>query len=164
MAAETYELSSYTRRLNSLALSSLHPSAIFRFFLSNSLTCSEYINLVNKMLLSVDCGNCGSFPFAYIRCTSHSYMHRTYTQPHEYACVGRGGALVESMPFDQRVAGSNPALFAAYGLWASPLLTVACSPSACKLRHGVNCCGRKRFRKAHALRSAMMMMMISPLS
>ena len=26
--------------------------------------------------------------------------------------VGRGGALVESMPFDRRVAGSNPALAA----------------------------------------------------
>ena len=24
--------------------------------------------------------------------------------------VGRGGALVESMPFDRRVAGSNPAI------------------------------------------------------
>ena len=26
--------------------------------------------------------------------------------------VGRGGAMVESMPFDQRVVGSNPALVA----------------------------------------------------
>src|SRR6218665_2602531 len=28
----------------------------------------------------------------------------------QYSIVGRGGALVESMPFDLRVVGSNPAL------------------------------------------------------
>ena len=42
-----------------------------------------------------------------------------------------------------RAAGSNPALAATYmqGHWASPSLAVACSASACKLRHTVNCCG-----------------------
>jgi len=29
-----------------------------------------------------------------------------------HSLVGRGGALVESMPLDQRVVGSNPALAA----------------------------------------------------
>ena len=31
--------------------------------------------------------------------------------------VGRGGALVESMPFDRRVVGSNPALAETFGPW-----------------------------------------------
>ena len=48
--------------------------------------------------------------------------------------VRRGGALVESMPVDRRVVGSNPAL-----------VLYSCSASACKLRHSVNCCGRERF-------------------
>src|SRR6218665_621758 len=60
-------------------------------------------------------------------------------------CVGRGGALVQSMPIDQRVAGYNPALVATYGPWASPSLRLACSALTCKLRHSVNCCGRERF-------------------
>src|SRR6218665_978754 len=48
---------------------------------------------------------------------------------------GRGGALVESMPFDRNVVGFNPALAATQGpWWASPSLAVACSSSACKLR------------------------------
>ena len=34
--------------------------------------------------------------------------------------VGRGGALVESIPFNRRVVGSNPALAATQGPWASP--------------------------------------------
>ena len=34
--------------------------------------------------------------------------------------MGRGGALVESMPFARRVVGSNPALAAMYGPWTSP--------------------------------------------
>src|SRR6218665_623616 len=59
--------------------------------------------------------------------------------------VGRGGALVKSMPFDRRVVGSNPALAATLGPWASPSLTVAFRASACKLRHSVNCYGRERF-------------------
>ena len=33
--------------------------------------------------------------------------------------VGRGGALVESKPLDRRVVGSNPALAATLGPWAS---------------------------------------------
>src|SRR6218665_1774695 len=40
--------------------------------------------------------------------------------------------MVTSMPF----VGSNPALAA-----TSPSLTVACSASACKLRHSVKCFG-----------------------
>ena len=47
--------------------------------------------------------------------------------------VGRGGVLVESLPFDRRVAGSNSALAATQGPWASPSLAVACSTSAGKL-------------------------------
>ena len=57
--------------------------------------------------------------------------------------VGRVGALVQPMPFDRRFAVSNPALAATYEPWASPSLAVACSASACKLRHSVNCCGRE---------------------
>ena len=44
--------------------------------------------------------------------------------------VGRGGALVESKPFDRMVVGSNPALAAMQGPWASPQLAVACGASA----------------------------------
>ena len=44
-----------------------------------------------------------------------------------------------------------------YGHWASPSLIVACSVSACKLRHSVNCCDREHFRKAHARRRAIEM-------
>ena len=45
------------------------------------------------------------------------YIHITYVHMHVYVCfyvciVGRGGALVESMSFDRRVVGSNPALTA----------------------------------------------------
>ena len=43
---------------------------------------------------------------------------------------GRCGALVESKPFDQRIVGSNPALAATLGPWASPELAVACGASA----------------------------------
>src|SRR6218665_3959555 len=71
--------------------------------------------------------------------------------------VGHGGALVETAPFDRRVVCSNPALAAMKGPWASLSLTVACSASVCKLQHSVNCCGRERFRKAHAVRSAIEM-------
>ena len=55
-----------------------------------------------------------------------------------YVRVGLGGALVETTPFDRMVVDSNPALAAMYGHWASPLLKVSCSASACKLRHSVN--------------------------
>ena len=44
--------------------------------------------------------------------------------------VGRGGSLVDSTPFVRRVVGSNPALAATYGPWASPSLAVACDASA----------------------------------
>ena len=60
---------------------------------------------------------------------------------------GRGGALVESTPFDRWVAGSNPALEITKGHWASPSLAVAHSASVCKLRHSVNCCGQERLWK-----------------
>jgi len=45
------------------------------------------------------------------------------------------------------LVGSNPTLAAMQGQgpWAGPSLAVACSASACKLRHSVNCCGRERF-------------------
>ena len=49
--------------------------------------------------------------------------------------MGLGGALVESMTFDQRVAGSNPSIVATWCPWASPSLVVVCSASAWKLRH-----------------------------
>ena len=52
--------------------------------------------------------------------------------------VRRGGALVESMPLDRRVAGLNPALAATQRPWASHSLAVACSASACKIRHNVS--------------------------
>src|SRR6218665_357126 len=70
------------------------------------------------------------------------------------AYVGRDCALVKSMPFNQSVVGSNPALAATKGPWASPSLAVACSASTCKLRHSVNCCGRERFWKVYPVRSA----------
>jgi len=44
--------------------------------------------------------------------------------------VGRGGALVDSMPFVRRIAGLNPAIAAMYGPWESPSLAVACGASA----------------------------------
>ena len=44
--------------------------------------------------------------------------------------MGRGGALVETTPFDRRVVSSNPTLVATWGPLASPSL--ACSDSACK--------------------------------
>ena len=52
--------------------------------------------------------------------------------------VGFGGALVESMPFDRKVVGSNPALAAMQRPWVTPSLAVACSALVCKLRHSVN--------------------------
>ena len=61
------------------------------------------------------------------------------------------------MHFDQKVTGSNPTLAATKVPWANPSLAVACSASACKLWHSVNCCGRERFWKAHAGRSAIEM-------
>ena len=39
--------------------------------------------------------------------------------------VGRGGSLVESISVYPRVMGSNPALAATYGPWASPSLAIA---------------------------------------
>ena len=44
--------------------------------------------------------------------------------------MGRGGALVESILFNRRAMGSNHALFATQGPWASPLLAIACGASA----------------------------------
>ena len=43
--------------------------------------------------------------------------------------VGRDDSLVDSTPFVRRVVGSNPALAAMCGPWASPFLTVACDAS-----------------------------------
>ena len=43
--------------------------------------------------------------------------------------MGRGGSLLDSSPFVRRVAGSNPALAATQGPWASPSLTVASGAS-----------------------------------
>src|SRR6218665_1379249 len=44
--------------------------------------------------------------------------------------VRHGGSLVDSSPFVRRVTGSNPALAATLGPWASPSLAVACGASA----------------------------------
>ena len=41
--------------------------------------------------------------------------------------VGCGGALVESITFNQRVVVSTPVLAATSGPWASPLPAVACA-------------------------------------
>ena len=49
---------------------------------------------------------------------------------------GRGGALVESKPFDRRVVGSNPALAATY----SDLGLVRNSQLAVALRRETPCC------------------------
>src|SRR6218665_3121586 len=49
-------------------------------------------------------------------CQVLSYFHRSRLLYLSW----RGDALVESTPFDRRVVGSNPALAAAQGLWASP--------------------------------------------
>src|SRR6218665_396117 len=49
--------------------------------------------------------------------------------------AGRGGALIEPMPFHRRVVGSNPPLASMSGPWANPSLAVACSVSTCKFRH-----------------------------
>ena len=43
--------------------------------------------------------------------------------------MGHGGSLVDLTPVVQRVAGSNLALAATWGPWASPSLTVACGTS-----------------------------------
>ena len=59
--------------------------------------------------------------------------------------VGRSGALVESMLFDRRVAGSNRALAAHVGTIGKSFTCSCLLASACKLRHSVNCCGRERF-------------------
>ena len=39
--------------------------------------------------------------------------------------MGRGGSLVDSAPFVKRVVGSNPAVAATYGPWASLSIAVA---------------------------------------
>ena len=83
-----------------------------------------------------------------------SYALRVLSTQNNALYVGRGGAMVVSMPFDRRVVGSNSSIAARYGPWASPSLAVACTALACKLRHSVTCCGIERFRKVHALRRA----------
>ena len=45
----------------------------------------------------------------------------------EVGVVGRGGALVESITFNQRVVGSTPALAVTQGPLTSPLPAVACA-------------------------------------
>src|SRR6218665_3442624 len=42
-----------------------------------------------------------------------------YCKSDDTPFAGRGGALVESTPFDRMVVGSNPALTATYGIWVS---------------------------------------------
>ena len=55
--------------------------------------------------------------------------------------VRRGGVLVESMPFDRRVAGSNPALEATDRDLGQVLhLQLPVALGRVKLRHNVNCC------------------------
>ena len=56
-------------------------------------------------------------------------LQKIYSDSHTYS-VGRGGTLVESIPFYWRIGGSNPALAATYVLWASQSLPVACGASA----------------------------------
>ena len=76
-----------------------------------------------------------------------SYLRNVLLRASIRMYVGRGGALVESVTFDQRVVSLNPALAITWGPWASPSLTVAC----------VHCCGREHFWKARAVRSAIEM-------
>ena len=82
--------------------------------------------------------------YIHINTLTHSNIYAfMYTQQAiknnimRHVIVGRGGTLVETTHFDRRVADSNPVLAATKGPWASPSLTVACSASACKLRHSV---------------------------
>ena len=51
--------------------------------------------------------------------------------------LGRSGSLVDAVPFIQRAAGSNPALAATQGPWASPSLAVAEWHFGVKLRHRI---------------------------
>src|SRR6218665_3063706 len=84
--------------------------------------------------------------------------------------VGHGGTLVESMPLDRKVVGSNLALSATPGTLGKSVTCIALycivsiglhlcsascsahqsealySDSACKLRHSVNWCGWERLR------------------
>ena len=57
--------------------------------------------------------------------------------------MGRGGALVESLPFNRRVVGSNPVLATTKGSWAAwvqiPGGYQGYSPSK-KLSGGAKCC------------------------
>src|SRR6218665_422401 len=81
-------------------------------------------------------------------CCSRTESFNSFFYNYLLILVGRGGTLVDSMPFDRKVVGSNPILAARQGPWASPsltvyniyyilyiLYTVACSASSCKLRH-----------------------------
>ena len=66
--------------------------------------------------------------------------------------IGRVDAFwPEGRKFESRSIGATK------GPWANTSLAVACSSSACKLRHSVNCCGWERFWKAHAVRSGIEM-------
>ena len=50
--------------------------------------------------------------FARVRLSRYPEGTLLVTACNEYAYVGRGGTLVESIPFNQRVVGSNLALAA----------------------------------------------------
>src|SRR6218665_2378078 len=78
-------------------------------------------------------------------CCSRTESFNSFFYNYLLIFVGRGGTLVDSMPFDRKVVGLN-----CQGPWASPsltvnniyiyyilyiLYTVACRASSCKLRH-----------------------------
>ena len=76
------------------------------------LQCTEDLNQAKQKKVTLLRQNCGRWS-------------------QELMVVGCGGAVVSSVPYDRRVAGSNPTLAAAQGPWASPSLAIACSVSAC---------------------------------
>src|SRR6218665_3715744 len=78
-------------------------------------------------------------------CCSRTESFNSFFYNYLLIFVGRGGPLVDSMPLDRKVVGSNPILDSprqgpcpsVYNIYyiLYILYTVACSASSCKLRH-----------------------------
>src|SRR6218665_2465352 len=96
-------------------------------------------------------------------CCSRTESFNSFFDNYLLIFLGRGGTLVDSMPLDRKVVGSNPILAATPGTLGKPLIvcniyytlyilyTVACSASSCKLRHCISAEGAKlRLPKARS--------------
>src|SRR6218665_4007152 len=88
----------------------------------NNHVITKFATLIPHTFMSM-CTNVSKKRAAFAEVMQQSVQHKIFASQY----VEPGGALVETMTFNLRVAGSTPALAATQGPWTSPLPAVACA-------------------------------------